>query len=926
MRYDHKAVEKKWQSFWEKEKTFAAHDEARGERCYVLDMFPYPSAQGLHVGHPEGYTATDIYCRYIRMKGVNVLHPMGWDAFGLPTENYAIKIKRNPKEVAAENIDNFRRQVKSLGFSYDWSRELNTSDPSYYKWTQWLFLKFYEKGLAYRKEAPVIWCPSCQTVLANEQVVGGACERCHSMVEQKEMAQWFLKITDYAERLLKNLEGLDWPQAIIEMQKNWIGRSEGATIEFAIRNSQFAISIYTTRLDTIFGATYVVLAPEHELLIKLKPQITNWADVEKYIAKARRKTELERKVEEKEKTGVRLEGVMAINPANKERIPIFIADYVLASYGTGAIMAVPAHDKRDFEFAIKYELPIRQVIKPKNISKSVVVGTTVRDGLKEELHKKAISFEVGLSRNKREHIRIFLRDDQINDYIKIVQNYLNDNAWVEIIGYRNIFLSRDRVIDDFLSKGREIFEECKRLEPLVRDDKNIWEMLESNLFYQGFVCYEGAGMVVNSGEYDGLDSEEAKWKMVKKIGGNRTVHYKLRDWLISRQRYWGAPIPIIYCDPPAGGCGIMPVPEKDLPVLLPDDVDFRPTGESPLARSKSFHKVKCPKCGQLARRENDTMDTFVDSSWYFLRFADSHNDKEPFNKEKVKHWLPVNLYVGGAEHAVMHLLYVRFFTKVLVDLGYIDFQEPFLKLRNQGLILGEDGQKMSKSRGNVISPDEVVAVYGADTLRLYEMFMGPLEDAKPWNTQSIAGARRFLERVWHIVLEPTSDGATASTAEQEQELRYWSARTIKKVTEDIESFHFNTAISALMEFVNFLYGLREVETPLKDEARQTLLLLVYPFAPHITCELWQEAFPAAGYIWEEPWLEYDPEALQTDTVTIVIQVNGKLRGNIICQTGAGDEEINKLAKAEPNVAKWLEGKKIIKTIVKSGKLVNFVTN
>ena len=815
MRYDHKAVEKKWQKFWEENKTFVANDEAESERQYVLDMFPYPSAEGLHVGHPEGYTATDIYCRYLRMTGVNVLHPMGWDAFGLPTENYAIKLKRNPKEAAAENIDNFRRQIKSLGFSYDWAREINTSDPAYYKWTQWLFLKLYEKGLACRKEAPVNWCPSCQTVLANEQVVNGLCERCKTAVMQKMMAQWFFKITDYAERLLNDLAGLDWPAAIIDMQKNWIGKSEGAIVSFLIPNSQFLIPVFTTRLDTIFGATYVVLAPEHELIEKLREKITNWSEVEKYIEEAQRKTELERKVEEKEKSGVKLEGIAAINPANKERIPIFIADYVLMGYGTGAIMAVPAHDERDWKFAKKFNLPIR---------------------------------------------------------IVICSNYPEPTCPV----------------------------------------------LES--------AYVGEGHLVDSGDFNGLSSAAARIKIAEHLNAKFAVQYKLRDWLISRQRYWGAPIPVVYCDSPAGGCGIVPVPEKDLPVLLPDDVDFRPTGESPLTRSKSFHKVNCPVCGQPARRESDTMDTFVDSSWYFLRYADPKNKQEPFSKDKVKHWLPVNLYVGGAEHAVMHLLYVRFFTKVLYDLGYIHFSEPFLKLRNQGLVLGEDGQKMSKSRGNVISPDEIVAVYGADTLRLYEMFMGPLEDAKPWNTQSIAGARRFLERVWHIVLESTPQGEAAkATAEQEQDLRYWSAKTIKKVTDDIESFHFNTAISALMEFVNFLYSLREVAAPLKDEARQALLLLLYPFAPHITSELWHVAFPEAGYIWEEPWLKYDPEALQTDTVTVVVQVNGKLRGNIVCQAGAGDEEIVNIAKLEPNVAKWLNGRKIVKTIVKSGKLVNFVT-
>jgi len=826
-RYSHKSVEPKWQKLWDEKHTWAAPPKPKGEHCYVLDMFPYPSAQGLHVGHPEGYTATDIYSRYLRMKGVGVLHPMGWDAFGLPAENYAIKTGRHPREVTWENIDTFRRQIKSLGFSYDWSREVNTADPSYYRWTQWLFLQLYNQGLAYRKEAPVNWCPSCQTVLANEQVVNGECERCHSQVEQRQMAQWFFKITAYAEALLKDLDGLDWPQPILDMQKNWIGKSEGALVKFPIFNSQFLIEVFTTRLDTIFGATYMVLAPEHELVQQLKGQIKNWDEVKTYVERTKKKTELERKAEAKDKTGVKLEGVEAINPANQEHIPIFIADYVLTSYGTGAIMAVPAHDERDFEFAKKFNLPVINVIRP-NVVRVVAVGGSLKD------------FDTTGETDKK--------------------------------------LNR-------ILKGEEVY---------VGND----------------------GVLVNSGEFNGLDFETAVKKIAPKIGAKLTTQYRLRDWLISRQRYWGAPIPIIYCNPPAGGCGAIPVPEKDLPVELPMDVDFRPTGESPLQRSKSFHQVKCPKCGQPARRESDTMDTFVDSSWYFLRYVDPQNTKAAFDAKKLKQWLPVDFYVGGAEHAVMHLLYARFITKALHDLGYVHFKEPFLKLRNQGLILGEDGQKMSKSRGNVVNPDEIVEQYGADTLRLYEMFMGPLEDVKPWNTKSIIGLRRFLERVWQLALSPGQTGSSSGPV-----LSPVVARTIKKATEDIESFRFNTAIAAFMEFANIL-----VVTP-ASEARQaavrTLLILLYPFAPHITSELW-EKLGAPGKVWEQPWPQYDKAALKVVEVTITIQVNGKVRGIVNCPVDASENEVAKSAQALPAVARHLSGQTIKRTIYVPGKIVNFV--
>jgi len=833
-RYDHKSLEAKWQSHWEKEQTFKVSDKAPGERAYVLDMFPYPSAQGLHVGHPEGYTATDIYCRYLRMKGVNILHPMGWDAFGLPTENYAIKTGAHPRELTWQNIDNFRRQIKSFGFSYDWSREVNTADPTYYKWTQWLFLQLYKKGLAYRKEAPVNWCPSCQTVLANEQVVNGECERCHSQVEQRQMAQWFFKITDYAEALLKSLDGLDWPQSILDMQRNWIGKSEGAEVEFGIHDSEFKIRIFTTRLDTIFGATYMVLAPEHKLVQELKDKITNWREVQDYIQKTQKKTELERKAEEKSKTGVRLEGVEVINPANQEKIPVFIADYVLTSYGTGAIMAVPAHDERDWEFADRYGLKMVRVIEPR-----------IDENFKWSIRHSGVSA-----------------------------------AMAEGEDYKEV-------------------------------EKRIMHQHLDNI-HSGSGCWIGEGKLMNSREFNGVSSEDARHEIAKKIGAKLTTQYRLRDWLISRQRYWGAPIPIIYCDPPAGGCGAVPVPAKDLPVELPMDVDFRPRGESPLVRSESFHKVSCPKCGAPARRESDTMDTFVDSSWYFLRYVDPQNNKKAFDAKPVKQWLPVNLYVGGAEHAVMHLLYARFITKALKDLGYIEFTEPFLKLRNQGLILGEDGQKMSKSRGNVVNPDEIVDKFGADTLRLYEMFLGPLEDSKPWNTSSIIGVRRFLERVWNFC---QTDKKSNSKVDEALAI---IARTIKKVTEDIEAFRFNTSIAALMEFINKLDDVSG-----NENVRRTLLILLYPFAPHITAELWQRC-GFKGYVWEQDWPTYNKSALKSDTITITVQVNGKLRSSIQVAADAKESDVAQLAQADENVARHLVGKTIIRQVYVPGRLVNFV--
>ena len=661
-KYDHQKIEKKWQREWSKQEEFRAQEKSSKQKLYVLDMFPYPSGSGLHVGHVEGYTATDIYSRAKRMQGYNVLHPMGWDAFGLPAENYAVKTGVHPKKTTETAIKTFRKQMDRMGFSYDWSREIGTHTPEYYKWTQWFFLLLYNNGLAYKAKASVNWCPSCQTVLANEQVVNGKCERCSTQVIQKELEQWFFKITDFAEDLIADLDKVDWPESTKLNQKNWIGRSQGAELNFPILNSQFSINVFTTRPDTLFGATYMVLAPEYTLVDGLKEQITNWQEVEKYREEAKKKNEAERTELAKEKTGVELQGVKAINPGTKEEIPVWIADYVLASYGTGAIMAVPAHDERDFEFAQKYNLPIVMVVCP-----------------------------------------------------------------------------------HYPAKTCPVMDEA----------------------------YLGEGHLVASGKFDGMPNEKAKWEITKAVGGKRKTNYHLRDWLVSRQRYWGAPIPIVY-DPEGKPHA---VPEKHLPWFLPTDVEFKPTGYSPLADSKEFVKRTEKIFGKDWKPEVDTMDTFVCSSWYYFRFADPTNKKEFASARALKQWLPVDMYVGGAEHTVLHLMYARFFTKVLKKLGYVEFGEPFQKLRHQGIILAENGQKMSKSKGNVINPDDIIEEYGADTLRMFEMFLGPLEDMKPWNTKSIVGLYRFLNRIWNFQF-PISN----FQANPKKDLENLRHKTIKKVT------------------------------------------------------------------------------------------------------------------------------------------------
>ncbi|MBI3588820.1 MAG: leucine--tRNA ligase [Candidatus Liptonbacteria bacterium] len=856
MKYDFKKIEKKWQERWLDEKVFRADDKSKKPKFYQLETFPYPSAEGLHVGHPKGYTAEDIHARFMRMRGYEVLYAMGWDAFGLPTENYAIKVGKNPKEVAKANIKNFKRQVQMFGFSYDWDREINTSDPEYYKWTQWLFIQLFKKGLAYRAKAKVNWCPKDMTVLANEQVVQqngkNVCERCKSEVVQKEMEQWFLKITDYVERLIEDLGpgtatldataskkakveargSLDWPEATIKRQKDWIGKSEGALLKFEVRTDRSDrtlqakrsskqsdrttptfIEVFTTRPDTLFGATYLVLSPEHKLIGNNELGIRNYEEIQRYIEKAKRKTGLERMTEAKDKTGVELEGVKAINPATKEEIPVWVADYVLGSYGTGAIMAVPAHDERDFDFATKHNLPIRMVVCP---------------------HYPAPTCPV---------------------------------------------------LDE---------------------------------------AYLGEGHMVDSGKFDGMESEKAKWEITKFVGGKRKVQYKIRDWSVSRQRYWGVPIPMIHCEK----CGIVPVPERDLPVLLPDLEDYRPKGKPPLASSEKFIKTKCPKCGGEAEREPETLDTFVDSAWYYLRYTDPHNDKMPFDKLRASHWMPVDFYVIGAEHTVLHLLYSRFITKFLHDEGYLSsgggsatggkFQEPFLKLRHVGLIIGADGQKMSKSRGNVVNPDELLEVVGADVVRVYEMFMGPFDQGQPWDTQGVLGAERFLQRVWKLY----SDANIRMHANDTNNANFGRLlhKTIKKVTEDIETLNFNTAISAMMILLNEM----EKQDKLPVKSYELFVKLLAPFAPHMAEEIWHEILDHKTYLHEEKWPEYDPKLIKEEKFTLVIQINGRVRDSVEVEAGISQAEAEKLVLAREKVRAYLKGAKPKKVIYVPGRLISII--
>lgn len=797
--YDYKAIEKKWQKKWEEAGIFHAENGSDKPKFFALVEFPYPSGQGLHVGHPRSYTALDIVARKRRKNGYNVLYPMGWDAFGLPTENFAIKNHIHPEIVTKNNIAHFKEQLISLGFSFDWSREINTTDPDYYKWTQWIFLKLFEKGLAYKKEMAVNWCTSCKCVLANEEVVNGVCERCGSEVVHKVKSQWMLKITEYAQRLIDDLDELDFIDRVKLQQKNWIGRSTGAEIKFNTTAGD-QLKIYTTRPDTLFGATYMVISPEHPFVEKWAENLENIDEIRNYRAEAAKKSEFERTEVAKEKTGVRLRGVEAINPVNGKQIPIFVSDYVLMTYGTGAIMAVPAHDTRDYEFARAFDLPIIEVVAGGDVEK-------------------------------------------------------------------------------------EAFTDC------------------------------ATGKMVNSGFLDGLTVDEAKKSIIewleKEGVGEPKVNFKLRDWVFSRQRYWGEPIPIVHCDK----CGYVPLPENELPLKLPEVESYEPTdnGESPLAKIDSFVNTTCPRCGAPAKRETDTMPQWAGSSWYFLRYCDPHNDKELASKEALDYWTPVDWYNGGMEHTTLHLLYSRFWHKFLYDIGVVPTKEPYAKRTSHGMILGENGEKMSKSRGNVVNPDDVVRDYGADTLRLYEMFIGDFEKAAPWSTSSIKGCRRFVERVWNLHNSLNDEKGNSKA------LLKPLHKTIKKVTEDIEGMKFNTAIASMMSLLN------EVDKvgSLSKEDYKTVINLLNPFAPHITEELW-EMLGFEGFCSLADWPEYDENLCTDSEVEIAVQVNGKLRGRITVAVDADRETVLAAAKSSEKVAAEISGANIVKEIYIQGKLVNIV--
>ena len=798
MKYDFTDIEKKWQKRWDEEKTFAARLDKSKKKYYALVEFPYPSGQGLHIGHPRPYTAMDIVARKRRMQGYSVLFPIGWDAFGLPTENYAIKNHIHPAIVTERNIARFTEQLKSLGLSFDWDRTINTTDPDYFKWTQWIFLKLYEKGLAYKKEMSVNFCTSCKVVLANEEVVNGVCERCGSEVVHKVKSQWMLKITAYADRLIDDLKDLDFIERVKTQEINWIGRSYGAEVDFQTSAGD-KLTVYTTRPDTLFGATYMVVAPEHALVTAWKDKLKNYAQVEEYRAQAAKKSDFERTELVRDKTGVRLDGVYAINPVNGREIPIFISDYVLATYGTGAIMAVPAHDTRDWDFAKKFDLPIIEVVEGGDVQNEAY--TDVADGV-----------------------------------------------------------------------------------------------------------------LVNSGFLDGLrvaDAKEAVIKWLEEKGiGHKKVNYKLRDWVFSRQRYWGEPVPMVYCEK----CGWVPLPESELPLRLPDVKDYEPTdtGESPLSKIEDWVNTTCPKCGAPARRETDTMPNWAGSSWYFLRYCDPKNMTELASKEALDYWMPVDWYNGGMEHVTLHLLYSRFWAKFLYDIGVLKCPEPYLKRTAHGMILGEDGQKMSKSRGNVINPDDVVKEYGADTLRLYEMFIGDFEKSAPWSPSAIRGCKRFLERVAGLPEIVSGSGVTA-------ELESAFHKTVKKVTLDIEDMKFNTAIAAMMSLLNDIYD----HGSLTSDELNVFIRILCPFAPHLCEELW-ESIGEKPFASLAPWPEYDEAKTVEDTVEIAVQICGKLRSTITVSKTAETADAIAAAKADPKVAAALEGKTVVKEIYVPGKIVNIV--
>jgi leucyl-tRNA synthetase len=927
-RYIPQEIEPRWQAHWEADNLYRSVIDTGKQKHYALTMLPYPSGD-LHIGHWYAMAPSDVRARFMRMRGYNVLFPMGFDAFGLPAENAAIERGIHPHIWTMSNIDKMRRQLGSMGAMFDWEREAISCLPGYYRWSQWFFLRLFEAGLAYRASAPVDFCPRCNTTLAREQVWGEDrhCERCGTPVIKKDLEQWFFRITNYAEELL-DFSRIDWPDRVVAMQTNWIGRSEGADVVFKSKEDD-DIVVFTTRPDTLWGATFMVLAPEHPLVEKLTSPERR-ADVEAYVSRAARLSEIERLSAEKEKTGVFI-GAYAINPVNGARIPVWIADYVMMTYGTGAIMAVPAHDERDFEFALEFGLSIVPVIdRPDGVTKSYIPAGTVEEGVEAALEQASFVFE-----KDDTGLYLTMQAEQADEYVQVVQGYLKPGNWTEVVGGRWLFVFEDSVVAfDSEAADQAIMARCRELEPRARDYRTVMEAMWSLPFYRDVLFHDEYGTMIHSNEFTGTPGDVAKQKVTEWLEeqgkGHYRINYRLHDWLISRQRMWGAPIPIVYCD----DCGTVPVPYEDLPVLLPEDATFRPTGESPLKFHQGFLHTTCPRCGGPARRETDTMDTFMCSSWYQYAYLSpyynegepAHVDSMPFDPEEGTYWLPVDIYTGGIEHATMHLIYTRFFTKAMRDLGVVDLDEPMTMLRNQGIILGEDGEKMSKSRGNVIAPDELVERYGADTVRGYLMFGWRWEQGGPWDSQGIEGVVRFLNRVWDCVLEPGEVSGALPSETAVRDLRRKVHQAIRKGTEDMEAFSFNTYVANLMELNNAMLKAKETSvygTEAWDEAVEALLLMLAPACPHIAEELWMRTGrPYSIHL--QAWPTWDETVAAEEMITLVVQVNGKVRDRVEVPVGVDDETARSLALETEGAKRHVSGKQIVKVIVVPSRLVNIV--
>ncbi len=955
--YDHAAIEKKWQQYWQSKQTYAT-DAQKGNKFYILDMFPYPSGEGLHVGHPKGYIATDVVSRMKRMQGFSVLHPMGFDAFGLPAENYAIKTETNPATSVAQNVQRYKKQLEIIGLDYDWSREINTTDPEFYRWTQWIFLQLLKKGLAFESYEPINWCPFDKTGLANEDIVDGHCERCGTLVEKRPMRQWVLRITDYAERLLADLDAkdtsgtplLDWPQSIKELQRNWIGKSEGVELPIEIvgdkSGAKETAHVFTTRIDTLYGLTYIVLAPEHPLVANLLVNANNRAEIETYIAATKQQSTVDRTDAKRPKTGVTISGVHALHPITKERVPVFIADYVLADYGTGAVMGVPAHDERDYDFAQKYSLAIKQVVipvitdptNPHRPDKRTATRRTVhaiieneKDGTFLTLKWKQFNWRTvvqGGVDDGEDVVQAALREvKEETGYtdLEVVQvlggpihtehfaDHKDENRIAITTGIHFRLLSDKRVpvADEEIAKHEVEWIKKSDYTPerMTNSETRFWiERMKTTRH-----PYTGDGVLFESAEFTDRKNTEIIREIAQEAGGSLVTRYKLRDWVFSRQRYWGEPIPVIHCEK----CGAVPVPEADLPVTLPKVESYEPTGtgESPLAAIESWVNVPCPTCGGKAKRETNTMPQWAGSSWYYLRYIDPHNKTALVDRELERIWQPVDLYVGGAEHATRHLIYARFWHKFLFDIGAVTTSEPFKKLQHVGLIIAEDGRKMSKRYGNVVNPDDVIATYGADTLRVYEMFMGPFDQEISWSTANMIGSRRFVERVFKLH-ERVSGETSASLPEHAEALLH---KTIKKVTEDIAAMRFNTAISALMILLNEF----ESHAVLPAAAYATLVKMVAPFAPHVADELWS-VLGEEGSIHLASWPVFDPAKITESTMSMAIQVNGKVRGELTVRVDESDADIRTRALEDAKITPWILGKTVDKVIIVKGKLISIV--